>query len=109
VAQGCNSGLICVGNTCTGENTAGLATDPRARGCEVLLADDSGKVDHLDFGDGVTGRWLRQGDKVAAAFISNRDQPIGAVQVDYAGSFSITNSHCYGSRGEELAGVTVHR
>jgi hypothetical protein len=106
----CNTGLVCVGNTCTGENTVGLAVDSNARGCEVLLADDSaGKVDHLDFGNGVTGRWLRQGDKVAAAFVSDRDQPIGSVQVAYAGSFSIANSHCYGSRGELLQGSTVHR
>jgi hypothetical protein len=109
VQQGCNGDLICVGNTCTGGNIVGLAVDSNARGCEVLLTEDSGKVDHLDFGDGVTGRWLRQGDKVAAAFVSDRDQPIGAVQVDYAGSFSIASSHCYGSQGELLQGSTVHR
>jgi hypothetical protein len=109
VQQSCNDGLVCVGNSCTGENIAGLAVDSQARGCEVLLAEDGGKVDHLNFGDGVTGRWLRQGDKVAAAFVSDRDQPIGAVQVAYAGSFSILNSHCYGSQGETLQGSTVHR
>jgi hypothetical protein len=110
VQDGCNAGLICVANMCSGENTAGLGVDGHARSCEVLLQEGKGgKVDHLDFGNGVTGRWLRQGDKVAAAFLSDRDAPIGAVQVVYAGGFSITKSHCYGARGEELAGATVHR
>jgi hypothetical protein len=109
VANGCTAGLMCVANVCSGENNAGLAFDARARSCEVLLQENGGKVDHVDFGKGVNGRWLRQGDKVAAAFVADHDAPIGAVQVVYAGAFSITNSHCYGSRGEELTGATVHR
>src|SRR5258706_15522930 len=112
VAQACNSGLACVAGTCAPEQLAGLAVDGPARGCEVLLGESGGKVDRVDFGADVTGRWLRQGDKGAAAFVANRDMPIGssAVQVGYAGgSFAVVNSHCYGSRGEELPGATVHR
>jgi hypothetical protein len=100
---------LCVANVCTGENTAGLGVDGHARACEVLMQEGGGKIDHVDYGNGVTGRWLRQGDKVAAAFTADGDHTIGAVNVVYAGAFSVVNSHCYGSRGEELAGATVHR
>jgi hypothetical protein len=112
VAQGCNGGLVCNDGTCAAEQHAGLSVDGAARSCEVLLADNGGKVASVDFGDQVLGRWLRQGDKVAAAFAANHDAPIGggAVQVAFAGkAFSILNSHCYGARGEELQGATVHQ
>lgn len=114
VADSCNGGLVCAGGSCTPEARAGLTVGSvEARSCEVLLADTTGKVDQVQFGDDITGRWLRQGDKVAAAFVANRDSPIGssAVQVTYAsgGTFSVVGSHCYGSHGEALPGATVHQ
>ena len=112
VAQTCNGGLACIDGFCAPEQHAGLSVDGNVRGCEVLLADAKGKVASVDFGDSVTGRWLRQGDKVAAAFVANKDSAIGssAVQVAFAGgNFDVVNSHCYGARGEELSGSAVHR
>jgi hypothetical protein len=106
---GCTSSpSTCAGSACV---VTGLsASDAQARGCEVLLADGDGKIDHLGFGDGVTGKWLRQGDKVAAAFVSKGDSPPSGVEVaSSSGSFTITRSHCYGKSGQELAGVTVGR
>jgi hypothetical protein len=91
---------------------APLGFDSRARACEVVLGERTGKIDRVAFGDGVTGRWLRQGDKVAAAFMAAGDHTIGAVQVGLSGpaaSFDVLASHCYGADGQELAGASVTR
>jgi hypothetical protein len=95
------------------QHTGLQVSSTSARGCEVLLTDGTTTIASVDFAAGVTGRWLRQGDKVAASFIADKDVAIGgsAVQVTSSanGSFSVVRSHCYGRHGEELSGVTVHR
>jgi hypothetical protein len=112
--QTCQSGSSCSGGMCVPEGSSGLGvSDSQARGCEVLLSDGGGRIDRVDFGDNVTGRWLRQGDKVAAAFVANKDAPInGGITVTYAGngngSFNVVRSHCYGAKGEALPNAMVH-
>src|SRR3954453_7104955 len=84
------------------ENVGLGAGDPRARGCEVLLADGKSHIASVAFAGGVTGRWLRQGDKVAAAFVADRDVPLGAGALQISGGdFEVLRSHCYGPSGEE--------
>jgi hypothetical protein len=116
VQDACNDGLLCQAGTCQPQAVSGLSVSSGdARACEVLLGDGDVKIDHVEFGDHVTGRWLRQGDKVAVAFIANQDAPIGgnAMDVAYASGgsspFTVLASHCYGQKGEELPGVAVHR
>jgi hypothetical protein len=113
-AQMCNAGLSCLGGTCRAESHTNLAVDGKARACEVLLHETGGKIDGVAFDASATGRWLRQGDKVAAAFAAVKDAPIGAVAVAWAGpdaasAFEVVGSHCYGADGVELAGATVRR
>src|SRR2546430_449597 len=83
----CGDGLICSSGSCAAESRANLSVDAAARSCEVLLHDTGGTVARVDFAKGVTGKWLRQGDKVSAAFLSDQDRAFGggAVQVAYAG------------------------
>jgi hypothetical protein len=95
-----------------GAPRAGLAVEGSARGCEVVLGETKGKIASVAFSDGVRGKWLRQGDKIAAAFIAREDTPMSGVEVVFGkegGAFEILTSHCYGSRGELLAGATVRR
>jgi hypothetical protein len=113
VAQTCKGGLACTAGICTPEAMSPLGvSDSHARSCEVVLADGGGKIDEVNFGDTVIGRWLRQGDKVAAAFFAKQDSPIAGVQVAYTGtgtnSYTVVLSHCYGAKGELLPGATVH-
>jgi hypothetical protein len=85
------------------EPVTSLGIDGTARACEVLLKDGAaGKIDRVDYGQGVKGKWLRQGDKVSAAFVADGDHTIGAVQVVGA-SFDILRSHCYGKDGMDIA------
>ena len=100
--------LVASCSTSKPEAKTNLAVDGKARGCEVLLHDGDAKIARVDFGDGVKGKWLRQGDKLSAAFVADGDHTIGAVQV-VGTSFDIMRSHCYGSDGVELAGATVRR
>jgi len=103
--------LVCLLGACHGSKpdvVTNLAIDGTARGCEVLLKDGSaGKIARVDYGQGVTGKWLRQGDKVSAAFVADGDHTIGAVQV-VGPSFDVLRSHCYGKDGVEIA-ATVRR
>src|SRR5688572_15046215 len=100
VQQSCNTGLVCSAGSCVDESRAGLSVDGKARGCEVVLRDaEGGKLARVAFADDVQGKWLRQGDKIAAAFIAKDDRSIGggAVQVAYAAggdAFEILKSHC---------------
>jgi hypothetical protein len=112
----CQAGAVCEAGTCKPEARSGLSVDSSAaRACEVLLGDGTTRIDRVEFAADVTGKWLRQGDKVAAAFVANRDTALGGSPLDVAypaGSsmpFSVVASHCYGGKGEELSNVTVHR
>ena len=111
----CQAGAVCQAGMCQPEARSGLSVDsPHARACEVLLGDGTTHIDRVEFGAEVTGRWLRQGDKVAAAFVANRDTSLSGSPLDVAyaaigsASFSVVASHCYGEKGEELPNVTVH-
>jgi hypothetical protein len=111
VAQSCNTGLVCNAGSCVDESRASLSVDGNARGCEVVLHETKGRLSRVVFGNEVNGKWLRQGDKLATAFIVNHDRSIGGgeVQVGYSGDFEIMKSHCYGVSGEELPGAQVRR
>jgi hypothetical protein len=98
--------ILLVGCTTEAPKVGLSASDSRARACEVLLRGHAGGV---TFDDSLNGRWLRQGEHVAAAFSARSDAPIGGVWVGGSGDFEIVRSHCYGSDGVELAGVTVRR
>jgi hypothetical protein len=107
----CNDGLICSSGSCAEESHANLSVEGNARSCEVLLHETNGTVGAVEFAKGVTGKWLRQGDKVAAAFLADQDHSIssGEVKVAYAGGFEILKSHCYGGDGVELPNASVKR
>lgn len=113
----CESGLACMNNQCQGEERVDLTiSDKAARACEVLLLEKAGTIGSVGFASAVTGKWIRQGDKVSTAFVANGDSSIGAgaVHVGVAGAdpkavFEIVKTHCYDKQGAELASATVSK
>ncbi len=89
----------------------GLAVgDAAARSCEVVLEDPDEKLKDVNY-DGVQGRDMRRGSRLAIAFHALDDESIvdGAVsfgQADLSG-INVTVSRCFGADGAVLDGVGV--
>jgi len=93
----------------------GFTVADAARACEALVLDPDNLVrgDHDDsvvFADGVEGRSLRRGEKIAIAFHATSDSPIQAgdvaldVQdgVDNLDSLQLVFQRCFDSNGDPI-------
>ncbi len=144
-ANACNAGLICVNAICIPDDTdepdaddepdvidepdgdddpdvdapvdgLGLAVDKdNARACEAVLTDAAGGIEAVAFGEGVKGRFMRRGERLAVAFIADGDAPIAdnAVELvlkdgfDDLASIQITVASCSDAGGAPIEGTQI--
>ena len=94
----------------------GLAIRPdTARACEVVLSDTAEAISEVTFDAGVTGRFMRRGERVAIAFVVDGDTPIaeGAVgftlSPDAEGAENVTFliAQCFDLQRQPLDGAGV--
>jgi hypothetical protein len=88
-------------------------SDANARACEVVLTEGTRDVTGVTFGAGVKGQWSRWAPRVAIAFTSTTDAPLGtaatltlrvrAPEAKFPGQ-SVT---CYDRAGAKLAKAEV--
>lgn len=103
------------GNNNGGEESAGLSVDSsQARACDVLLENADGvQISGVDFGDGVQGTFIREGDRTALSFHSSADAaiPDGSIQVRATGgsvdALTVARVECADRRGGALSQVGV--
>lgn len=83
--------------------------NPSARGCDALLAATGGEVLGVEFGEGATGKLVREGDRAGLSFISTTAAalPSDAATIRFTGDVKVLSSTCYGEAGEALAGDGV--
>ena len=94
----------------------GLAiSSDAARACEVVLSDVEEAIAEVTFDAGVTGRFMRRGERVAIAVIADADEPIaeGAVgftlSPDAEGAEGVTFliAQCFDLQRQALNGAEV--
>lgn len=112
----CNEGLACgADGKCGAPTLVGLVvSDPAARACEVLLAEQPGTVVSVgQFTGGVVGTSIREAPKVALTFVAPGDSafPAGSVQLALSrgttAGLTVTKASCVDAKGARLAGATV--
>jgi hypothetical protein len=116
VEGACNDGLACSANVCRTPETTGLrVSDPAARSCEILMYESGARVVEVQFGASVTGKAIRDAERVAITFLANGDTaiPANSVQVVFVGAGSAANllpivrASCYDRNGGALPSAGV--
>jgi hypothetical protein len=105
----------CVGNTCAAPTLVSVVvSDSTARGCELLLTEQSGtSVLEGRFDKGVVGTSVRESPRVALAFVAPGDATIPAdgvrlaLTAGTAAGVTITKSSCVDIKGARLPNATV--
>ncbi|MBL8952705.1 MAG: hypothetical protein JNK82_18135 [Myxococcaceae bacterium] len=112
----CDDGAVCgADNVCVAPTLSGISvSDPKARGCEVLLTEAAGtSIAFGKFQSGVVGTSVHEAPRTALAFVAPNDQalPSDGVQVALtkgtAAGLTVAQATCVDAAGARLDGVTV--
>ncbi|HEY3447508.1 MAG TPA: hypothetical protein VGK67_14230 [Myxococcales bacterium] len=98
-----------------GGGVVGLrVSDSNARSCEVVLLDPDHAVRRLAFKAGADGRLVREGVRLATAFISKSDSALADADLGLelvpsgsAANVTVEIGHCYDRAGQPLAAAKV--
>jgi len=89
-------------------------SESAARSCEAVLVDPDRAVKTMVFGSGVEGRFLREGARLSAAFLSRADAApavadlgLELVPAGSSANLSVQLAHCFDRDGKLLANATV--
>ncbi len=90
---------------------AGLSiSSDAARSCEVVLVDTQNDISAVSY-NGVKGRDMRRGERLAIAFHALEDGAIVAGSVSFGeadlGSLTVMTSRCFDAAGAEIEGAEV--
>ncbi|MBN1962714.1 MAG: hypothetical protein JW841_17420 [Deltaproteobacteria bacterium] len=113
----CDLQLVCIANKCSA-NTAGLKiTDANARACELVVHDQAGLINSVQFSDSILGSYLRRGANLAISFTARTDTALqpSDVAITYVSRAStqqtaaptIITSHCFDRLGKTLPNVSL--
>jgi hypothetical protein len=83
--------------------------DGAARSCELVLRDPDGALDDLALGASLRGQRLREGDRLAVAFVTRADAPVadGELRLVPRGESALTNVQLLSGRCFDRDGAAL--
>lgn len=91
---------------CGAETGQILVTNRAARACQLLVEATDGRVASVEFGDGVIGEAIPEGDRAGVSIVSNGAEPLPEIAgtVRFDGSLKVVQSACFDEAGNRLDG-----
>lgn len=106
----CEGDLVCAEMVCVAGAVRGVALPAGARGCEILLIEDTGRLTDVRF-TAVDGTFVREAPQVAVTVMQGADEdfPEGAVELVTSAEARLTvaSSSCVDSVGAPISGARV--
>ncbi|MEL6543599.1 MAG: hypothetical protein AAFQ82_03175 [Myxococcota bacterium] len=93
-------------DNCGAESGQLILLEPNARACEALVEATGGAVTRVEFGDGIAGKAVIEGDRAGISLVSTSGAalPNVAGTLRFDGELRLLKSTCFDAAGAALAG-----